>query len=288
MCLEASEFIQNKNGSVYHLNLLPEHLAQTVIVVGDQDRVSAVTKYFEKIEFRIQKREFHTQTGFYKGKRISVVSTGIGTDNIDIVLNELDALINIDFETKTIKKELNSLDIIRIGTSGSIQAEIPVDSFVVSETGIGFDGMLHFYDCKSVQDLEFSEALVKQLDWPANMGIPYVVPCNADLASKFTDGFYRGNTVSNCGFYGPQGRVLRLAVQDPDLNDKMAGFSYLNKKITNLEMETSAIYGLSKLMGHRAVSLNAIVANRATGKFSKNTSETIDNLIKVALERIIS
>lgn len=288
MSLRASEFIQNKDGSVYHLNLLPEHLAQTVIVVGDQDRVSAVTKYFDKIEFRIQKREFHTQTGIYKGKRISVVSTGIGTDNIDIVLNELDALVNIDFKTKSIKKALTSLDIIRIGTSGSIQAEIPVDSFVVSETGIGFDGMLHFYDCKSVQDPGFSEALVVQLDWPLYMGIPYVVHCDDDLASKFTDGFYRGNTVSNCGFYGPQGRVLRLAVHDPDLNDKMAGFSYLNKKITNLEMETSGIYGLSKLMGHRAVSLNAIVANRANGQFSKNSSETIDWLIKAALERIVS
>jgi len=288
MSLEPSEFIQNKDGSIYHLNLLPEHIAQTVIVVGDQDRVAAVTKYFEKIEFRTQKREFHTQTGIYKGKRISVVSTGIGTDNIDIVLNELDALVNIDFKTKTIKKALTSLDIIRIGTSGSIQAEIPVDSFVVSETGIGFDGMLHFYDCKSVQDLEFSDALVKQLDWPSHMGIPYVVACDAELASKFTDGFYRGNTVSNCGFYGPQGRVLRLAVQDPDLNDKMAGFSYLNKKITNLEMETSGIYGLSKLMGHRAVSLNAIIANRASGQFSKNPAETIDKLIKVALERIVS
>jgi uridine phosphorylase len=288
MSLEASEFIQNKDGSVYHLNLLPEHLAQTIIVVGDQDRVDKVTKYFDKIEFRIQKREFHTQTGVYKGKRISVISTGIGTDNIDIVLNELDALVNIDFKTKTIKKSLTSLDIIRIGTSGSIQAEIPVDSFVVSETGIGFDGMLHFYDCKSVQDMEFSVALVKQLDWPSHMGIPYVVRCDNDLASKFTDGFYRGNTISNCGFYGPQGRVLRLAVQDPDLNDKLADFSYLNKKITNLEMETSGIYGLAKLMGHRAVSLNAIIANRANGQFSQNPSETIDKLIKVVLERIVS
>ena len=288
MSLEASEFIQNKDGSIYHLNLLPEHLAQTVIVVGDQDRVSAVTKYFEKIEFRIQKREFHTQTGIYKGKRISVVSTGIGTDNIDIVLNELDALVNIDFETKTIKRDLTSLDIIRIGTSGSIQAEIPVDSFLVSEAGIGFDGMLHFYDSKSVQDLGFSEALIKQLNWPTFMGSPYVVSCDAKLASKFTDGFYRGTTLTNCGFYGPQGRVLRLALQDPDLNDKLAGFSYSGKKITNLEMETSGMYGLSKLLGHRAVSLNAIIANRATGEFSKNPTETIDNLIKITLERIVN
>lgn len=287
MSLKASEFIQNKNGSIYHLNLLPENLAQTVIVVGDQDRVREVTKYFETIDFRIQKREFHTETGFYKGKRISVVSTGIGTDNIDIVFNELDALVNIDFDSRTIKKELTSLDIIRIGTSGSIQGEIPVDSFVVSHTGIGFDGMLHFYDCKSVVDLEFSEALVKQLEWPSNMGIPYVVPCDAELASKFTADFYPGNTVSNCGFYGPQGRVLRLAVQDPGLNEKMAGFSYAGKKITNLEMETSGMYGLAKLMGHRAVSLNAIVANRANGQFSKNSSKTIDRLIKTTLDQIV-
>ncbi len=288
MTLKASEFIQNSDGSVYHLNLLPEHLATTVITVGDQDRVQAVTKYFDKVEFKIQKREFHTQTGTYKGKRISVVSTGIGTDNIDIVYNELDALANIDFKTRSVKENLTSLDIIRIGTSGAIQPEIPVDSFLVSLAGIGFDSMLHFYEVGDVIDMGFSQALVEGLDYNPNKGIPYVVPGDNQLASWFKEGYHSGVTLTNCGFYGPQGRVLRLKLQDPDLNDKIAAFNYKGQKITNLEMETAGMYGLSKLLGHRSISLNAIVANRATGEFSTDSKKTVDQLIRATLDNIVA
>jgi uridine phosphorylase len=286
MTLKASEFIQNPDGSVYHLNLLPENLANTVITVGDPNRVKAVTKYFDHIEFSKNKREFQTQTGTYKGKRITVISTGIGTDNIDIVFNELDALVNIDFETRTVKKELTSLEIIRIGTSGAIQANIPVDSFLVSEVGIGFDSMLHFYDSLHIQDQEFSRALVRDLDYSPNTGIPYVVSCDEELATRFTRGFLKGVTITNCGFYGPQGRILRLKLQDPDLNDKIAAFSFKGRQITNLEMETAGMYGLAKLMGHKTVSLNAIIANRATGEFTLNSKATVDRLIKTTLDLI--
>jgi uridine phosphorylase len=268
MTIKASEFIQNADGSVYHLRLLPHQIANTIITVGDQDRVADVTKHFENVEYVVQKREFHTQTGTYKGKRVTVISTGIGTDNIDIVFNELDALVNIDFEKRKIKKESTSLDIIRIGTSGAIQPEIPVDSFLISETGIGMDAMLHFYDSRHIQDLELSKALTAHLDIPYSNVVPYAVDCDKELASKFTDGFYRGMTLTNCGFYGPQGRILRLPVQDTELNSKMESFCFRERKITNMEMETSGMYGLAKLLGHRTVSLNAIVANRATGEFS--------------------
>lgn len=284
MSLKASEFIQNQDGSIYHLNLLPQDIANTVITVGDPGRVQAVTKYFDHIELQKNKREFHTQTGIYKGKRITVISTGIGTDNIDIVFNELDALANIDFSARTIKEELTSLDIIRIGTSGAIQPDIPVDSFVVSEAGIGFDSMLHFYNSDNVKDHGFSQALVNDLGYSPHLGIPYVVSCDEGLASLFNDGFIRGATLTNCGFYGPQGRVLRLPLQDPLLNDKIAAFSYNGRKITNLEMETAGMYGLAKLMGHRSVSLNAIIANRATGEFTKDSKATVDQLIKTTLD----
>jgi uridine phosphorylase len=288
MTLKASEFIQNADGSVYHLKLLPKHIANTIITVGDQDRVDSVTQYFDEVEFKLQKREFHTQTGTYKGKRITVISTGIGTDNIDIVFNELDALANIDFDTRMIKEETTPLDIIRIGTSGAIQPEIPVDSFLVSEIGIGMDSMLHFYDSRHIQDTDLNEALIAHLDIPFSNVVPYAVACDMELASKFTEGFHRGMTVSNCGFYGPQGRVLRLPVQDPDQNSKMESFSFRDRKITNMEMETSGMYGLAKLLGHRTVSLNAIVANRATGKFSLHPKETVDKLIRTTLDLIVA
>lgn len=288
MTLKASEFIQNADGSVYHLQLLPHQLANTVITVGDPGRVAEVSKYFDKIEHVVQKREFKTHTGTYKGKRITVISSGIGTDNIDIVFNELDALVNIDFNTRMIKEESSSLDIIRIGTSGAIQPDIPVDSFLLSETGIGMDAMLHFYDSEHIQDRELNEALRKQLDFPFGHVVPYAVDCDRELASKFDKGFFRGLTVSNCGFYGPQGRVLRLPLQDPALNSKMESFNYKNRKITNLEMETSGMYGLSKLLGHRTVSLNAMVANRATGEFSKDPKATVDKLIRTALDLIVA
>ena len=288
MTLQASEFILNKDGSIYHLNLLPSQLASTVITVGDPDRVNQITQHFETIEHKVHKREFHTQTGTYKGKRLSVISTGIGTDNIDIVLNELDALVNIDFETRTVKEELTSLDIIRIGTSGSIQKNIPIDSFLVSETAVGFDSLLHFYKSQDVQELKFSECLITHLILPRENGMPYVVNADASLLSYFEKDYFKGTTITNCGFYGPQGRVLRLPLNNPHLNDRMASFNHMDKIITNLEMETAGIYGLSKLLGHRAVSLNAIVANRATGEFSADPAGTVDKLILDALQKIAS
>jgi len=288
MKLKTSELIINNDGSIYHLNLLPEDLATTIITVGDPDRVSSVTKYFDTIEVSKQKREFKTETGFYKGKRITVISTGIGTDNIDIVFNELDALVNIDFKTRTIKPKHTSLDIIRIGTSGTIQNTIPIDSFLISELAVGFDSLLHFYDSKHVQNAALSEALMEQTDWSEDKSTPYVVAYDESLGDKFkSDKVINGFTATNVGFYGPQSRVLRLSLQDNQLNDKLADFNFEGMQITNLEMETAGIYGLAKLLGHKAVSMNAILANRATGAFSESADKTIDDLIVYCLDKLV-
>ena len=288
MSIKASELILNPDGSVYHLNLRPEHLATTIITVGDPDRVETVTQHFDSIEFKTRKREFHTQTGTYKGKRITVISTGIGTDNIDIAFNELDALVNIDLDKREIKEQLTSLEIIRIGTSGSIQKEIPIDSLLISDYAVGFDSLLHFYKSESVQYPDISEALVQHTNWSPLKSKPYVVKCNEDLFQKFSsDKTVKGFTATNVGFYGPQGRVLRLPVQDNDLNDKLANFNYNDMPITNLEMETAGIYGLSALLGHKALSMNAIIANRATGDFTENSTETVNALILYTLNKLV-
>ncbi len=289
MPLQASEFILNEDGSIYHLNLRPEHLADTVITVGDPDRVDMLTKHFDEVEFSIKKREFHTQTGTYRGKRITVISTGIGTDNIDIVFNELDALVNIDFEKKEVKKQLKSLDIIRIGTTGSIQADIPIDSFLLSEKAIGFDGLLHFYQSEKFLNSAFSEAFIKHMDWFNKKANPYVVENSKSLQQKLdSEDIFKGITATNIGFYGPQGRSLRLGLQDDKMNAKLANFKYLDQKITNLEMETSGIYGMSKLLGHNAVSMNVILANRATGEFSAAPQKTMEKLIGYCLDKLTS
>lgn len=286
--LAESEFITNPDGSIYHLNLLPEQLAPTVITVGDPDRVERITQHFDQLETVVRKREFHTRTGTYKGKRISVVSTGIGTDNIDIVMNELDALVNIDFTTRTVKKELTQLDIIRIGTSGSLQADIPIDSFLASEMAIGLDALLHFYHNENIQDPGLSQALQELYDGGLKSP-PYSISADPRLLETFEDPrMHKGITVTNIGFYGPQGRVLRLPLASPGLNEKLAAFSYKGKRITNMEMETSGIYALSKLLGHRALSLNAIVANRASGSFSSHPGKLVDELIVFALDRLVS
>jgi uridine phosphorylase len=275
-----SELILNEDGSVYHLQLKPEDISSTIITVGDPDRVSDVTKHFDSIEFTVHKREFKTQTGTYKGKRLTVISTGIGTDNIDIVFNELDALVNVDLKTRTVKEKFTQLNFIRIGTSGAIQHEIPVDSFLVSEKAIGFDNLLHFYGNTGFLDTKFSEAFTTYTQWSPQKSTPYVVPVNKDLLSLFnSEEFLKGITATNVGFYGPQGRKIRLGLQDDTLNEKMQSFRYKNEMITNLEMETSGIYGMARLLGHRAISLNAILANRANGSFSKNPKGTIDRLI---------
>lgn len=285
--LAASEFILNKDGSIYHLNLLPEQLANTVILVGDPERVERITKRFENVETVVRKREFHTQTGTYLGKRMSVVSTGIGTDNIDIVMNELDALVNIDFSTRKIKEKKTSLDIVRIGTSGSIQKEIPVDSFLISRMAVGFDSLLHFYRSGDIQLSDFNQALHEHLQLSPDKSKPYVVSCDDDLAEKFRSAeVVEGFTGTNVGFYAPQGRILRLPLQDEGLQQKLSTFSFKEKKITNLEMETSGIYGMAKLLGHRAVSLNAIIANRTTGEFTRDGSKTVGDLIQFALDRL--
>lgn len=286
--IKDSELILNPDGSVYHLNLKPEHVAKDIIFVGDQDRVASITKYFDKVEFTTQKREFKTQTGTYQGKRITVISTGIGPDNIDIVLNELDALVNINFETRTVKPNLTSLNIVRVGTSGSLQANIPVDSLLISAYAIGTDNMLRSYDLQHIQNQTIEKAFVNHTNWNADKGLPYVVAADNELLLKFKiDKLFEGITVTAGGFYGAQGRVLRLKLSDELLNDKIDSFEFDGLKATNLEMETAAIYGLSKLLGHKALSLNAIVANRKNGTFSADPYKTIDELIQFTLNKII-
>ena len=285
--LEASELILNADNSIYHLNLLPEDISDTIIVVGDQNRVAQVSKYFDTIEVKKNKREFYTHTGLLNGKRITVLSTGIGADNIDIVLNELDALANIDFNSRTINKDFKQLKIVRIGTSGAIQADIPVDSFVLSEYALGFDGVLHFYKSKGILDEDFVKAFVEHTSWSDKKPWPYLVKSDDSLRSQLSSNRIRyGVTITNSGFYGPQGRKLRLDLQDNTINDKLTSFKYKELRFTNMEMESSAIYGLSRLLGHKAVSLNCIIANRVIGEFSKNPLQTIDSLIKYALEKL--
>ncbi|MGB3592304.1 MAG: nucleoside phosphorylase [Nonlabens sp.] len=285
--IAASELIINDDGSIYHLNLRPDQLAPTVITVGDPERVSSVSRHFEVIEHKVARREFHTHTGILKGKRITVISTGIGTDNIDIVFNELDALANIDFATRSIKDQHTALDIIRIGTSGAVQLDIPIDSFLISTRGIGFDSLLHWYEHEDVDDSAFAKAIKQQLKFPDHFSNPYIVECDATLAKKFqTVDVLNGNTITNVGFYGPQGRRLRLAPARTDLNTLIADFNFENQKITNLEMETAGIYAMARLLGHRAVSLNAILANRVSGEFSTTPGKTVDHLIEFTLAQL--
>lgn len=286
--IKSSELILNPDGSVYHLNLKPEHIAHDIIFVGDQNRVEKITQFFDNIEFSIQKREFKTQTGTYKGKRLTVMSTGIGPDNIDIVMNELDALVNIDLATRQPKKELTSLNIIRIGTSGSLQADIPVDSIVMSEYGLGLDNMLRSYIIDSITDSAIEDAFISHTNWDIRKGKPYVVKGSEKLMDLIgSTSINKGFTGTAGGFYGPQGRVLRLAIQDSDLNAKMDSFNYKGTRMTNLEMETGAIYGLGKLLGHETLSMNAIIANRANGTFSEDPYKAVDELIVYVLNKLV-
>ena len=285
--IQSSELILNPDGSVYHLNLKPENIAHDIIFVGDQNRVEKITQHFDAVEFSTQKREFKTQTGIYKGKRLTVLSTGIGPDNIDIVMNELDALVNIDLETRKPKQELTSLNIVRIGTSGSLQADIPVDSFVMSQYAIGLDNMLRSYLIDAISEKDIEDAFITQTHWDSRKGRPYVVKGSETLANKiFSDKMHKGFTGTAGGFYGPQGRVLRLEIQDKELNHKMDNFNYKDIRMTNLEMETAAIYGLGKLLGHECLSLNAIIANRATGNFSQDPYKAVDELIAYTLNKL--
>ena len=289
MKLKESELILNDNGSIYHLNLKPEDISNDIIFVGDPDRVEKVTQYFDSIDFSTQKREFKTITGVYKNKRISVISTGIGSDNIDIVLNELDALVNINFQTRTIKENHTTLNIIRIGTSGSLQKDIPVNSFLLSTHALDINGMLRSYPTEHISHSDIENAFVTHTNWDPKKCFPLIIKNSITLESKLVSNMvFKGMTATAGGFYGPQGRILRLAVKDPDLNSKIDSFDYHGIKVTNLEMETSAIYGLSKLLGHRACSMNAIIANRALGMFSENPNKVIQDLILYTLEKMVS
>ena len=286
MAIQESELILNPDGSVYHLNLKPEHISDTIIFVGDQDRVEKITKHFDSIEFTTQKREFKTQTGTYKGKRLSVISTGIGPDNIDIVLNELDALVNIDLKTRQPKENLTSLNIVRVGTSGSLQADIPVDSFLMSSHALDLNGMLHFYQIDHISNPEIEDAFINFTNWDSKKARPIIINNSKALEKQFEGpNIFKGMTATAGGFYGPQGRVLRLPLFDADLNNKMDTFNHDGFRVTNLEMETSVIYGLSKLLGHNALSLNAIIANRANGTFSKDPKKVVENLIDYTLDK---
>ena len=283
-----SELILNPDGSVYHLNLHPENIGDTIIFVGDQNRVPKVAKHFDSIEFETQKREFRTITGYLRGKKISVMSTGIGPDNIDIVVNELDALVNIDLKTRTVKKEHKSLTIVRIGTSGSLQADIPVDNYVLAKYGLGFDGMLHAYDCEHILEKEMEDAFIAHTNYSPRKSRPYIVSNSVEIEAKLTsDKIFTGITGTAGGFYGPQGRILRLAIQDNDLNNKIDSFDFNGIQVTNLEMETSAIYGLAKLLGHKAVSMNCIIANRANGTFSEDPYKAVEGLIEYTLSKLV-
>jgi uridine phosphorylase len=282
-----SELIINNRGAIYHLDLRPEELAQTILTVGDPDRVAEVSKHFDNIEVKRQHREFVTHTGTIGAKRISVVSTGIGPDNIDIVLNELDALVNIDFETRHVNPTLTELDIIRIGTSGSLQADIPVDSFVASTHGLGLDNLLNYYRLDhNESELQLLQSFATHTQLHAQINHPYISLASPSLLKNFVNGFHQGITVTCPGFYGPQGRILRLGIRNPELIDRLSEFRFGPFRISNFEMETSAIYGLGKLLGHHCLSLSAIVANRIAKTFSRDSSKTIDALIQQTLQTV--
>jgi uridine phosphorylase len=284
-----SELIINPDGSIYHINLKPEHVAPTVIFVGDQDRVEKVSRHFDQIEFTTQKREFKSVVGRLNGKRLTVISTGIGPDNIDIVLNELDALVNIDLEKRIPKKVLRSLEIVRMGTSGSLQKDIPVDSVVLGKYGLGFDGVLHTYDNKNIFETQLEDAFIRHCNYPPVRARPYIVRNSAELESKLiSKDIFAGITATAGGFYGPQGRAVRLDIKEKELNGRIETFKFDQLRITNLEMETSVIYGLSKLMGHKAVSMNAIIANRADLTFSRDPYAAVEKLIKYTLDKLTS
>ena len=282
-----SELILNSRGAIYHLDVRPEELAETVITVGDPERVKEVSKHFDAIECKCKHREFVTHTGTIGNKRVSVVSTGIGPDNIDIVVNELDALVNIDFTSRTIKPELKHLTIIRLGTSGSLQEDIPVDSIVASTHGLGIDNLLNYYrHDNNDEEMQIIQQFVAHTQINASFSQPYISTAGAGILKHFVSGFYHGITVTCPGFYGPQGRVLRLGLTNPDLIDRLTHFSFGQHRITNFEMETSAIYGLGKLLGHQCLSLSAIVANRIKKEFSKDGNAAVENMIIKALEII--
>jgi len=284
-----SELILNPDGSVYHLHLKPENIAETIIVVGDPGRVKEISKYFDKIEFSVQNRELFTQTGTIGEKKLTVLSTGMGTDNLDIVINELDAVVNIDLKTRRPKKSHTQLNIIRLGTAGALQADILPGDFVASSFGLGMDGLLYFYDKgKSVMNAELAEAFVNHVNWNTNLPGIYAVPSSDYLMDKLGKDLVNGITLTAPGFYGPQGRELRLKLAYPELNQLIESFEYKGKRIANFEMETSALYGLGKMLGHDTLTICTVVANRVNQTYAKDYHADIERLIRLVLERITS
>lgn len=282
-----SELILNPDGSIYHLKLKPENIADDIIVVGDPGRVPTISAYFDKIEFKQSNREIVTHTGFIGKKRLTVLSTGMGTDNLDIVINELDAIVNIDLEKRIPKLEHKALNIIRLGTSGAMQEDIPVGTYVMSSHGIGLDGLLRFYAAgNEVEDTELTHAFLTETNWPADLPKAYIVSGSASLMEKMKKGYVSGMTATAPGFFGPQGRVLRLPLAYPDLNDRISAFSYQGLRITNFEMETSALYGLSKALGHNAMTVCAIIANRLRKEYAKDYKPSVTALIEDLLEKL--
>lgn len=283
-----SELIINADGSVFHLHIKPEQLADKVILVGDPGRVSLVASHFEKVECDIQSREFHTITGLYQGKRISVISTGIGCDNIDIVMNELDALANIDFATRHEKSPLKSLTLVRLGTCGGLQEYTPEGTYIASEKSIGFDGLLNYYAGRDEAcDLEFEEAFKKHMNWNPQKGAPYVIDADKETLNRIAgDDMVRGVTIACGGFFGPQGRELRIPLADPNQNEKIESFEHNGYRITNFEMESSALAGLAKLLGHKAMTCCMVIANRRAQKANVEYKNSIDGLIQIVLDRI--
>jgi len=282
-----SELIINPDGSIYHLHLRPEHIADDIIVVGDPQRVEIISSYFDNIEYKITNREFVTHTGTLNGKRITALATGIGTDNIDIVINELDAIVNIDLEKRIPKTTHHSLNIVRLGTSGALQADIPVDSFVFSQYGLGLDGLLNFYEARdTVIDKELTEAFFEYSKWNADLAKPYIVAGSKDLENRIAEGMFKGITATAPGFYGPQGRQLRLGLMQKNINSSLENFEYNGNRVTNFEMETSALYGLGGMLGHNTATVCAIIANRYTKTFSQNYKQTVVKLIELLLEKL--
>jgi uridine phosphorylase len=279
-----SELILTPNGQVYHLNIRPEELAQTIITVGDPDRVKEVSKYFDKVEFKTQHREFVTHTGSIGKKRLTVISSGIGPDNIDIVMNELDACVNVDFELREVKDVKTTLNIIRFGTSGSLQEDIPVDSLVASSHGIGLDNVLHYYQLQNTEhEQQLTQAFVQHTDLENKKIIPYAVQGSTQLLNHFNEGYHHGITVTCPGFYAPQGRVVRAGLQFPELVNQLSSFQFGQHRITNFEMETSAIFGLGRVFGHQCLAVNTIVANRKTKTFTNNGAKSVENMIQKSL-----
>ena len=288
--IKSSELIINADGSIFHLHLKPEQIADNIILVGDPGRVQLIGKLLTDVEFQVQNREFVSTTGKYNNQRVTIISTGIGTDNIDIVVNELDALANINLVTREINPIHRKLNFVRIGTSGGLQDFLDVNSFVISQKAIGFDGLLNFYaNRNSVSDLAFEKAFITHTNWGKQLTSPYVIDCSESLLNKiYRDDTVTGVTISAPGFYGPQGRVLRLPLADPQLNEKIESFAFEGHKITNFEMECSAIYGLSKLLGHEALTICLIIANRVKKEATPNYHQSMETLIKLVLDRLTS